>query len=135
MCRDSLGGEPASPHGVQEGAIVHQAQQLVGGGHVVGNRFLPVVEKSVRSPDLTGQQVVQGKDFHGTIKLQPFISPGLPEKDINGVFLWGERREKSVCVLLSSRGGVFSQRANWVWNTFVAQSVVQQEAGINSSAG
>lgn len=60
----------------------------------MGNRFLPVVEESVRSPDLTGQQVVQGKDLHGAIKLQPFISPGLPEKDIDGVFLGGERREK-----------------------------------------
>lgn len=82
------------PHGVQEGAIVHQAQQLVGCCHVMGDRFLPVVEEGIRSPDLTGQQVVQGKYFHGTIKLQPFISPGLPEKDINGVFLCGERREK-----------------------------------------
>lgn len=135
MCRDSLGGDPGSPHGVQEGAIVHQAQQLVGGGHVVGNRFLPVVEKSVRSPDLTGQQVVQGKDFHGTIKLQPFISPGLPEKDINGVFLWGERREKSV-VFYSAQEVVSSVREQTgFWHTLVARSVVQQEAGINSSAG
>lgn len=90
----SLEGQPASPHGVQQGAIVHQAQQLVGGCHVVGNRFLPVVEKSVRSPDLAGQQVVQGKDLHGAIKFQPLVSPGLPEEDVDGVFLWGERREK-----------------------------------------
>lgn len=88
-------GDTNLPHGVQEGAVVHQAQQLVGCCHVMSNRFLPVVEEGIRSPDLTGQQVVQGKYFHGTIKLQPFISPGLPEKDINSVFLCGERKNKS----------------------------------------
>lgn len=60
----------------------------------MGHRFLPIVEEGVRSPDLTGQQVVQGEDLHGTIKLQPFISPGLPEKDVDGVFLRRERREE-----------------------------------------
>lgn len=87
----------------------------------MGDRFLPVVEEGVRSPDLTGQQVVQGKDLHGTVKLQPFISPGLPEEDVNGVFLWGERGEKQVVFYSAlrrkrgdSRGGVFSHRANWV---------------------
>lgn len=83
-----------SPHCIQERAVIYQAQQLVGCCHVMGNRFLPIVEESIRSPDLTGQQVVQRKDLHGTIELQPLISPGLPEKDINGVFLCGERREK-----------------------------------------
>lgn len=94
MCRDLEGHGTSLPHGVQEGAVVHQAQQLVGCCHVVGNRFFPVVEEGVRGPDLTGQQVVQGEYLHGTVELQPLVSPGLPEKYINGVFLCGERREK-----------------------------------------
>lgn len=65
----------------------------------MGNRFLPIVEEGIRSPDLACQQVVQRKDLHGTVELQPLISPGLPEKDINGVFLCGEGREKWVLPL------------------------------------
>lgn len=49
-----------SPHGVEERAVVNEAQQLVRRGHVVGHGLLPVVEEGVRSPDLTGEQVVQG---------------------------------------------------------------------------
>lgn len=49
-----------SPHGVEERAVVNEAQQLVRRRHVVGYGLLPVVEEGVGSPDLTGEQVVQG---------------------------------------------------------------------------
>lgn len=49
-----------SPHRVQKCAVVDESQEFVRSCHVVGYRFLSVVEKSVRSPDLTGQEVVQG---------------------------------------------------------------------------
>lgn len=53
----------------------------------MGHRFFPVVEEGVRSPDLAGQEVVEGQDLHRSIKLQPFVYPHLTEEDVNGVFL------------------------------------------------
>lgn len=77
------------PHRVEERAVVNQTQQFVRCRHVVGHRLLPVVEEGVRSPDLTGQQVVQGQNLHGSIELQPFVPPALTEEDVDGVLLRG----------------------------------------------
>lgn len=46
------------PHSVKQSAVVLQPQQLVGRGHVVSNRLLAIKEKSIRGPDVAGQQVV-----------------------------------------------------------------------------
>lgn len=78
---------PCLPHGVQQGAVILDPQQFVGHGHVVRDRFLPVVKKCVWSPDLTGHQVVQTQNIHRSLKLQPFILPALPKEDIDGVLL------------------------------------------------
>lgn len=47
-----------SPHGVEECAVVNQPKQFVGSCHVVGDGFLSIVKKGIRSPYLTGQEVV-----------------------------------------------------------------------------
>lgn len=86
---------PRSPHGVEQGAVVLQPQQLVGRGHVVGNGFLPVVEECVRSPDFAGKQVVERQALHGPFKAEPFIFPALPEKHIYGVFLMQRKATKA----------------------------------------
>lgn len=62
-------------------------QQFVGHGHVVCDRFLPVVKECVWSPDLTGHQVVQTQNVHWSLELQPFILPALPEEHVDGVLL------------------------------------------------
>ncbi len=40
------------PHGVQNSSVLHDAEQLVGSGHVVRNRTFAISEESVRCPDL-----------------------------------------------------------------------------------
>lgn len=52
--------QSVSPHRVQKRAVVDQPKQLVWSCHVVSHRFLSIVEESVRGPDLTGQEVVEG---------------------------------------------------------------------------
>ncbi len=47
------------PHCVKQSSILHDPQQLVGHGHIVGHRFLAIVEEGVRGPDLTGHQVIE----------------------------------------------------------------------------
>ena len=79
------------PHRVEEGSIVHQSEQLVRCGHVMGHWFLAIVEEGVRGPDLTSQEIIQWKDLHGSIKFQSFIMPCLSKKYINGVLLRTKR--------------------------------------------
>lgn len=40
------------PHGVEDSSVLHDAEQLVGGGHVVRDRPLAIPEKGVGRPDL-----------------------------------------------------------------------------------
>lgn len=49
--------------------------------------FLPVEEESVRSPDVAGQEIIQGEHLHWAFKAKSFIFPALTEEHINGVFL------------------------------------------------
>lgn len=53
----------------------------------MGHGLLPVVEEGVGSPDLTGEQVVQGQNLHGSVELQPLVPPALAEEDVDGVLL------------------------------------------------
>lgn len=76
------------PHGVQECPIILDPQQLIGHGHVMSHRFLPVMEEGVRSPDFTCHQVVEGQDIHRTVKFQPLVLPALAKEHIDGVLLW-----------------------------------------------
>lgn len=76
-----------SPHCVKDSPILHDAEQLVGCGHVVGNRFLGVSEEGVWCPDLIHHEVVQPQDFNGTFKFKSFIDPHLAEEHVHGVLL------------------------------------------------
>jgi len=53
----------------------------------VSNRLLAIVEKSVRGPNLAGEQVVKREALHRPFESQPFVFPALSEKNVNGVFL------------------------------------------------
>lgn len=83
-----------SPHGVEQRAVILQPQQLVRRGHVVRDGFLAVQEEGVRSPDVAGQQVVQGQHPHGPFETQALILPALAEKHINGVLLRRDKRNE-----------------------------------------
>jgi len=87
-----------SPHGVEDGSVLHDAEQLVGGGHVVSDRPLAVPEEGVRRPDLADHQVVEPQDLDGALELQPLVDPRLTEEDVHGVFLEAGR----------SGGGIYS---------------------------
>lgn len=76
-----------APHGVQQSAVLHNAQKFVGHSHVVRHRLLAVVKESVWSPDFTGHQVVETQDVHWPVKLQTLVCPALAEKHIHRVFL------------------------------------------------
>lgn len=75
------------PHGVKKSPIVLQPQELVRGRHVMCDGFFPVEEKSVRSPDVTCQEIIQGKHLHWAFKTKSFIFPALPKEHVNCVFL------------------------------------------------
>lgn len=77
------------PHGVEDSSVLHDAKQLVGGGHVVRDRPLAIPEKGVRRPDLADHQVVEPQDLNGALKFQPLINPCLTKEHIHGVFLDG----------------------------------------------
>lgn len=51
------------------------------------NGFLPVEEEGVRGPDVTGQQVIQGKHLHRALKAKTLVLPALAEEHVNSVFL------------------------------------------------
>ena len=78
---------PPSPHGVQQGAVLLDPQQLVGHGHVVRHGLLAVVEEGVGGPDLAGHQVVETQDVHRPVEPQPLVLPALPEEHVYGVLL------------------------------------------------
>lgn len=56
------------PHGVEDCSVLHDAEQLVGSGHVVRDGPLAVSEKSVRRPDLADHQVVEPQYLDGTFE-------------------------------------------------------------------
>lgn len=82
-------GQPrqSSPHGVEQSPVIFQPQQLVGRRHVVCDGFLPIEEEGVRSPDLTGQEIIQGKHLHWAFEAESLIFPALAEEHVYGVFL------------------------------------------------
>lgn len=61
-------GPTLLPHGVEDSSVLHDAEQLVRGGHVVRDRPLAIPEKGVRRPDLADHQVVEPQDLDGTLK-------------------------------------------------------------------
>lgn len=79
------------PHGVEDGSILHNAEQLVGRGHVVRDGPLPVAEESVGCPDLADHQVVEPQDLNGALELESLVDPGLAEEHVHGVLLLRER--------------------------------------------
>lgn len=70
----------------------------------MGHGFLPIVEKGIGSPDLTGQEVVEGQHLHGPVELQPLVPPTLTEEDVDGVLLKGGRGRE-----ISFQDGSFPQ--------------------------
>lgn len=56
------------PHGVEDSSVLHDAEQLVGGGHVVRYRPLAISEKGVGRPDFADHQVVQPQDLNRTLE-------------------------------------------------------------------
>lgn len=75
------------PHGVEDGSVLHDAEQLVGRGHVVRDGPLAIAEEGVRCPDLADHQVVEPQDLDGALKLEPLVDPGLAKEHIHGVLL------------------------------------------------
>lgn len=89
------------PHGVEDRPILHNAEEFVGSGHVVGNGLFGIPEESVRRPNLVHHFVVQAQNFSGTIKFEPLVNPHLTEEHVHGVFLRTERNIP-VCAKLIS---------------------------------
>lgn len=85
--------ESQVPHGVEQRSILHDPQEFVGHGHVVGHRFLAIMKECVRGPNLTGHQIVERKGVHWSMKLQPFVQPALTEEDVHCVFLKEGQRQ------------------------------------------
>lgn len=78
---------PTVPHGVEDGAILHDAEKLVGGRHVVSHRSLPVPEEGVRRPHFGDHQVVQPQNLYGSLIHQPPVHPLLPKEHVHCVLL------------------------------------------------
>lgn len=76
-----------SPHGVQDGSVLHDAEQLVRSRHVVSDGAFAVSEERIRSPDLADHQVVETQDLYGTLEPQTLVYPRLTEKHVHGVLL------------------------------------------------
>lgn len=76
-----------SPHGVEDSPVLHNAEELVGCGHVMGNGPLGVSEESVWRPDFVHHAVIQPQDFNGAFEFQPLINPHLAEEHVHGVLL------------------------------------------------
>ena len=77
----------ASPHGVENGSVLHYSEEFIRCCHVVSNWFFAIPEKSVRCPDFTDHQVIQTQNLSWPPKLQPFIGPSLAEKNVHCVLL------------------------------------------------
>lgn len=58
-----------SPHGVEDSPVLHDAEEFVRCGCVMGNGLLGVSEKSVWRPDLVQHAVVQPQDFSWALEL------------------------------------------------------------------
>lgn len=80
-------GPALLPHGVEDSSVLHDAEQLVGGGHVVRDRPLAIPEKCVRRPDLADHQVVEPQDLDRSLKFQPLVNPCLTKEHVHGVLL------------------------------------------------
>lgn len=91
------------PHGVEDSSVLHDAKQLVGGGHVVRDRPLAISEKGVRSPDLADHEVVQPQDFYWALEFQALINPRLAEEDVHGVLLEkGHGRDSGIIIFTTT---------------------------------
>lgn len=77
----------SSPHGVEDGPILHDTEQFVRSRHVVRNGPLWVSEERVRDPDLFHHAVVEPQDFCRPLEFQPLINPHLAEEHVHGVIL------------------------------------------------
>lgn len=77
------------PERVEDAAVVPDPQHAIGRGDPVGVGLLGVAEKGVGDPDLPHHVAVETQHFHGTVKLEPPVVPGLGEEDIDGVLLQG----------------------------------------------
>lgn len=75
------------PHGVEDSSVLHDAEQLVGSGHVVGDGPLAIPEECVRRPDFTDHEVVEPQDLDGTVEFEPLVDPCLSKKHIHCVLL------------------------------------------------
>lgn len=75
------------PHGVEDSSVLHDAEQLVGSGHVVGDGPLAIPEECVRRPDFTDHEVVEPQDLDWTVEFESLVDPCLSEKYIHCVFL------------------------------------------------
>lgn len=75
------------PHGVQNGSILHDAEKLVGGRHVVSDRLLAVPEEGVRRPHFSHHQVVQPQNLYRALVHQPPVHPRLPKEHVHCVLL------------------------------------------------
>lgn len=84
------------PHCVEQSAVILEAQKFVRCRHVVSNRLLAIVEKSVWRPDFAGEQVVERETLHRSFESKPFVLPALSEKHIYGVFLAQRKRQVSI---------------------------------------
>lgn len=82
----------ALPHGVQDGAVLHDAEELVGRRHVVGHGLLAVPEEGVWCPHLGHHQVVEPENLNGPLVHQPAVHPRLAKEHVHGVLLNEGRR-------------------------------------------
>lgn len=104
------------PHGVQDGAVLHDAEQLVGGRHVVGHRLLAVPEEGVWCPHFGHHQVVQPQNLYRALVHQPAVHPRLSKEHVHGVLLrqggWHRQRERRSTEWRVGRlvGGMISHR-------------------------
>jgi len=86
---------PTVPHGVQDGAVLHDAEEPVGGRHVVSHGLLAVPEEGVRRPHFGHHQVVQPQDLDGPLVHQPPVHPRLPKEHVHRVLLCGRNARRT----------------------------------------
>lgn len=80
----------AVPHGVENGSILHDAEEFVGRRHVMSHGLLSIPEESVRCPNFGNHQVVQPQNLYGTLVHQPAVHPRLPKEHVHCVLLTQE---------------------------------------------
>ena len=84
---DLDGCDSVVPHSVEDSSVLHDAEQLVGSGHVVRDGPLAIPEECVWCPDLADHEVVETQNLDGALEFQPLVNPRLTEKYIHGVLL------------------------------------------------